>query len=204
MTRQRRSTARCARAAHSLARAPAPRLQELADAIEPSLSTLGATIGRAVEDDGSALRDTASLTLRRLRRELRDSARRVDDAMQRLVRSAPLRAHLQESFVTTRAGRPVLAVKATSRASVPGIVHDASGSGQALFVEPFEVAELDNRQSEAAAEEREEVARLLAELSESVGGRAEALITLAEAVGELDLAIARGTLSRGWRGAPVV
>ena len=66
----------------------------------------------------------------------------------------------------------MLAVKASARRSVPGIVHDSSDSGQTLFVEPFAVVELSNRLSEAASAEREEVERILRELSVAVGERA--------------------------------
>ena len=76
-----------------------------------------------------------------------------------------MREHLQEDFVTQRGGRPVLALKASARRSVQGIVHDSSGSGQTLFVEPFEIVELSNRQSEAAGAEREEAERILGDLS---------------------------------------
>ncbi|HEY2372294.1 MAG TPA: Smr/MutS family protein [Gaiellaceae bacterium] len=181
----------------------APRLRAIADEVAPTLSAVAEEIRRCVDDEGAALRDTASPRLRALRSELRAGARRAEEALQRLAQSPKLRSHLQETFVTERAGRPVLAVKVASRGSVPGIVHDASGSGQTLFVEPFEVVELNNQQSEAAAEEREEVARLLAELSQTVGGRADELELLVEAIGELDLAVARGALSRSWHGARV-
>src|SRR6185437_2773614 len=175
----------------------------IADAIAPALGAVAEEIRRCVDDEGLALRDTASPRLRSLRAELRAGMRRAEEAMQRLVQSSKLRPHLQESFVTERAGRPVLAVKVSSRGRVAGIVHDASGSGQTLFVEPFEVVELNNKQSETAAEEREEVARLLAELSDAVGRRADALTELVEAIGELDLAVARGALSRAWRGTRI-
>jgi len=181
----------------------APQLGAIAAAIEPSLDRLAAEIRRCVDDEGSALRDTASPRLRELRSALRTGARRVEEALQRLARSAQLRPHLQETFVSERAGRPVLAVKASSRGSVPGIVHDASGSGQTLFVEPFEVVELSNRQSETMAEERDEVARLLVELSEAVAARVSELSALVEAVGGIDLAVACGSLSRAWKGARV-
>jgi DNA mismatch repair protein MutS2 len=181
----------------------APALRAIADAVDPALGVAADEIRRAVDDEGAGLRDTASPRLRSLRAELRAGMRRAEQAMQRLVQSSTLRPHLQETFVTERAGRPVLAVKLASRGSVPGIVHDASGSGQTLFVEPFEVVELNNEQSETAAEEREEVARILAELSQSVGTRSDALTALVEAVGELDLAVARGALSRGWRGTRI-
>ena len=181
----------------------APELSALAAAIDPGLAPVAEEIRTKVEEDGSGLRDTASPRLRQLRRELQAGRQRVEEALQRMVRSPALRAHLQESFIVERAGRPVLAVKASSRTSLQGIVHDASGSGQTLFVEPFEVVELNNRRSEAAAEEREEVERLLTELSRLVGERATALLALAEAVGTVDLAVAAGALSRGWSGAPV-
>ena len=77
--------------------------------------------------------------------------------------------------MTERAGRPVLALRASARGAVPGIVHDSSGSGQTLFVEPFAVVEHSNRLREAESAEREEVARILAELSRRVGERADEL-----------------------------
>ncbi|MBA3244882.1 MAG: endonuclease MutS2, partial [Actinobacteria bacterium] len=181
----------------------APLLDELGAKIDRTLAPLAEEIGRRVEQDGSDLRDTASPRLRRLRTELREGRQRVAEELRRLSRSPALREHLQEDFVAQRGGRPVLAVKASARRSVPGIVHDASGSGQTLFVEPFQVVELNNRQSEAAGAEREEVVRILRELSTAVGERADALEVLVEATGAIDLAVACGTVSRRWRGSPV-
>src|SRR6185503_5091829 len=118
-------------------------------------------------------------------------------------RSSGLRDHLQEDFVTLRGGRPVLAVKASARRNVPGIVHDSSDSGQTLFVEPFDVVELNNRHSEVAGEEREEAERILRELSRAVGEQADVLETLVEATAAIDLTVASGSVSRAWRGAEV-
>jgi DNA mismatch repair protein MutS2 len=183
--------------------AESPLLQEIAAAIEPGLSALGDEIGRAVEPDGSDLRDGATPLLRKLRKELRETRARVTEELQRLARAPGLREHLQEEFVAQRAGRPVFAVKASSRRNVPGVVHDVSDTGRTLFVEPLEVVELSNRLSEAAGAEREEVTRILRELSRSVGARAGALVALVEACGAIDLAVASGALSRSWRGTGV-
>src|SRR5688572_23325439 len=145
--------------------AEAPRLASVAEAIDPGLRSLAAAIDGAVEEDGSDLRDGASPALRRLRRELREGRARLTERLQRLARDPELREHLQDDFVTTRAGRPVLALRASARGSVPGIVHDSSGSGQTLFVEPFAVVEDSNRLREAESAERDELARILRELS---------------------------------------
>jgi DNA mismatch repair protein MutS2 len=191
------------RARAALDDVPAPLLGSLAGAVDPALGAVAKAIDRAVEEDGSDLRDNASPKLRKLRGELRTGRQRVRDKLEQLVRSSELREHLQEDFITLRGGRPVLAVKASARRSVPGIVHDASDSGQTLFVEPFDVVELSNRQSEATSAEREEVERILRELSAVVGEAAPLLAAAVEATGRIDLTIALGTLSRGWKGAPV-
>ena len=191
------------RARAALEEREAPLLQGLAAAIAPSLAALAKSLDRAVEDDGSDLRDNASPALRKLRGELRTGRHRVRERLEALVRTGDLRGHLQEDFITLRGGRPVLAVRASARRHVPGIVHDASDSGQTLFVEPFEVVELSNRQSEALSGEREEVERLLRELSAEVGSASAALAAAVEAAAAIDLAVALGTISRGWRGAPV-
>jgi DNA mismatch repair protein MutS2 len=180
-----------------------PLLRALAEPVDPELAAVRDELERCVEDDGSDLRDTASPQLRRLRAELRNGRQRVTDELTRVARSGDIRESLQETFVTERGGRPVLAVKAGARSKVPGIVHDASSSGQTLFVEPFAIVELNNRLAEAASAEREEVERILRELSARVGERAAELTALVDAVAAIDLALARGVLSRRWRGAPV-
>jgi DNA mismatch repair protein MutS2 len=182
----------------------APLLREIAARLDPGLEQLAGSIERCVADDGSDLRDSASPVLRRLRSELATGRRRAVDQLERLARSAELRDALQETFVTEREGRPVLAVKLSARAKVPGVVHDSSSSGQTLFVEPFAIVELSNRLAEATSAEREEVERILRELSALAGERASALVELVEAAGALDLAFARARLSRRWRGVRVV
>ena len=180
-----------------------PALWSLAEGIEPRLAAVAGAIGKAVEDDGSDLRDTASPALRRLRRELREGRARLGDRLRSLARDPALRDHLQDDFVTERGGRPVLALRATARGAVPGIVHDSSGSGQTLFVEPFAVVDDSNRLREAEIAERDEVWRILGELSASVAAQAGPLVELVDAIARIDLCVARAALSRTWRGAAV-
>jgi DNA mismatch repair protein MutS2 len=180
----------------------APLLAAILAPIDPGLGSVRDAIDRCVEEDGSDLRDDASPELRRLRAELRSGRARIAGELARAAEG--IREHLQETFLTEREGRPVLAVKASARRSVPGIVHDASTSGQTVFVEPFAVVELSNRLAEAAGAEREEVERILRELSARVGDRAAGLETLVEVTAAVDLAVACGAVSRRWGGAQVV
>jgi DNA mismatch repair protein MutS2 len=184
-------------------RALAPLLHDRLATIEPGLSPLADEIDRCIDEDGSDVRDTASPLLRRLRRELRNGGARVREELARVARGSDVQDALQETFLVERGGRPVLAVRAASRSKVPGIVHDASSTGQTLFVEPFAVVELNNRLAEAAADAREEIERILRELSGAVAKQGDALVVLVETTADVDVVLASASLSRGWGGAPV-
>ena len=146
-----------------------PLLGALAEPIEPGLAPVAHQIDRAVEPDGSGPRDSASPELRRLRKQLREHQQRAAEELRRLARSSALRDHLQEDFVAQRGGRPVFAVRASARGSVPGIVHDVSDSGQTVFIEPLELVEMSNRHAEVASAEREEVHRMTDQASATIG-----------------------------------
>ena len=184
-------------------REAAPLLAGRAAAVERELATLASELARVVDESGVDVLDRASPRLRSLRRELAATRLRAVERMQALARSDELRPHLQEGFVTERAGRPVLAVRTEARTAVPGIVHDGSGSGRTLFVEPFAVVELNNRQRELEAEERDEVERILAAASALVASLADALCAAVDALAAIDLALASAALSRRWGGVPV-
>ena len=102
---------------------------------------------------------------------------------------------LQEPIVTLRNGRYVVPVKAEARGRVKGIVHDASGSGQTLFIEPLVAVELGNAWREAQVAEAEEIARILDELSAFVAANATALRETLDALARFDLWAAKASLA---------
>ena len=115
---------------------------------------------------------TASPRLGGLRQAVRIAYDRLRRRLDALVQSETASGALQEPIVTLRNGRYVLPVRADARSRVKGIVHDASGSGQTLFVEPLVAVELGNAWREAQVAERAEVERILDELSALVGAQA--------------------------------
>jgi DNA mismatch repair protein MutS2 len=169
-----------------------PLLRELARSLH-AIPALRATLARSFDPTGELL-DTASPRLGTLRAAVRIAYDRLRRRLDSLVTSE-LGGALQEPIVTLRNGRYVVPVKAEARSRVKGIVHDASGSGQTLFVEPLVVVELGNAWREAQAAEEEEVGRILDELSALVGANATLLRDTLEALARFDLWAAKAALA---------
>jgi DNA mismatch repair protein MutS2 len=163
-----------------------------------------AAIERSLDEKGE-VKDDASPLLKRLREELVRHAREVEARVQRIANSPALRSVLADGSagqVQLRGGRPTLAVKAKSRGRVPGIVHDASQSGETLFVEPEEVVELGNRLAAARADAKREESRVLVELTRSVLGRYDELDDLSARLARLELALLGAAWARECGGRP--
>ena len=171
-----------------------PALDELASRIEER-SDLEAAIGRCLEANGE-VRDAASTSLANARREALGLSGNLQRRIERALRHADIKPHLSDHFHTVRNGRFVLPVRADSKGHVRGIVHDASRSGTTLFVEPDDMVELNNRHRQAELTVEREILRVLRELSAAVARNAMPLRTNLEWIARLDLAVARGQLSR--------
>ncbi|MGH2473916.1 MAG: endonuclease MutS2, partial [Candidatus Limnocylindrales bacterium] len=181
-----------ARLATMLAEERRPLLRELGRELHP-LPAVRSTLARSFDPVGELL-DTASPRLGGLRAAVRVAYDRLRRRLDALV-GTELGNALQEPIVTLRNGRYVVPVKAEARARVKGIVHDASGSGQTLFIEPLVAVELGNAWREAQVAEREEIARILDELSALIGVNADKLRETLDALARFDLWAAKATLA---------
>ena len=181
-----------ARLATSLADERRSLLRELGRELHP-LPAVRSTLARSFDPVGELL-DTASPRLGGLRAAVRVAYDRLRRRLDALV-GAELGGALQEPIVTLRNGRYVVPVKAEARSRVKGIVHDASGSGQTLFVEPLVAVELGNAWREAQAAEQEEVVRILDELSALVAANAAAMRETIDALARFDLWAAKAGLA---------
>lgn len=191
------SSARAVQAVRrALARAEAPQLQARAARL-PDLQMLLDSAARILAPDGG-VRDDASPELASIRRRLRRRRTEVSRMLDRMLETR--RDSLADAVIVLRNDRYCLPVVASSRSRVAGIVHDRSGSGQTVFVEPLEVVEANNELALAGAEERREVDRLLTSLGRDVLARSAELLAAEEELAALDAgeaAVELGALSAG-------
>ena len=162
-----------------------------------ALPALRSTLARSFDPVGELL-DTASPRLGGLRSAVRVAYDRLRRRLDSLVGSE-LGNALQEPIITLRNGRYVVPVKSEARSRVKGIVHDASGSGATLFIEPLVAVELGNAWREAQVAEAEEIARILDELSAFVAANADALRETLGALAQFDFWAAKASLASEMR-----
>ncbi|MBI3792893.1 MAG: endonuclease MutS2 [Gemmatimonadetes bacterium] len=147
-------------------------------------------ITRIIGDDG-AVRDDASPALRRIRRELRGAEADLVRILERVVQGLPEHQRVLDASVTVRNGRYVIPVRREARGTVGGIVHDTSGSGATLFVEPPAAVEFGNRIRELEGDEVEEVERILREATDRLRPFHGELVAAFDALVELESLSAR-------------
>ncbi len=139
--------------------------------------------------------DSASPALGDIRRKIRAASLRAREVLDRMIRSTTYQKYLQDPIVTIRSGRFVVPVRAEYRSEVAGLVHDTSGSGSTLFIEPIGAVEANNQVRVLQSEEEKEIERILAELSAEVGNFADSTIHGYETAVDLNVIFAKASLA---------
>jgi len=130
--------------------------------------------------------DHASDRLRSIRQQLRNTEARVREKLEHIVRSSSAQKMLSDAIITIRNDRYVIPVKQEYRHAYGGIVHDQSSSGATLFIEPQVVVDLNNQLQEARVKEKQEIERILTELTKKVAEHADVLLVNVDVLAELD------------------
>ena len=165
--------------------AEAPLLAEMAVSLSDGHGLID-LINKTINDRGEVL-DSASPHLEQIRSNLKITHSRLMDRMNRYLTDPGSSRMLQESLITQRGGRYVLPLKAEHKGQIKSIVHDQSSSGATLFVEPLAVVEWNNKYRQLELDERDEILRVLHNLSGEISGYAEELMQTSEVMAALDL-----------------
>lgn len=139
--------------------------------------------------------DKASELLSEIRRKIRAKSASIREKLDAMVRSPHYAKALQEQIITQRSGRFVVPVKSEHRSEVAGLVHDTSSSGATVFIEPISVVEANNEIKMLQGKERDEIDRILYELSVEAGNFAQSVKASYEAAVQLNLIFAKAHLA---------
>ena len=151
-------------------------------------------ITNAIDDHGE-IKDSASTKLGGLRTAIQIAKNRIKEKLDSLLHDPSNQKYFQENLVTMRGDRYVIPVKMEYKMNFPGIVHDQSGTGATLFIEPMAVVNLNNDMKRYMAEEKEEMERILRQLTANVGAEAAGIIASLDILTDLDVICARAYLA---------
>ena len=166
--------------------------------IEP-LTPLYDEIRRCIiaEDE---IADDASSTLRSIRRSMRGMNDKIRAQMNNMINNTTTRSYLQDAVITMRDGRYCLPVKAEAKSQIPGMVHDQSSSGSTLFIEPMAVVNLNNEYKELMLKEKEEIEKILANLSNLTADFSDQISADYQILSELDFIFAKAAYAQTYNG----
>lgn len=182
--------------------APEDSLTDYFAQIEP-LTPLCDEIRRCILSEDE-IADDASPALRSIRRSMHSMTDKIRAQMNQMINNATTRAYLQDTVITMRDGRYCLPVKAEAKNMVPGMVHDQSGKGSTLFIEPMAVVNLNNEYKELLLKEKEEIEKILATLSNLVYESSSQIATDYKILIELDYIFAKASYAQTYNGvAPI-
>lgn len=153
-------------------------------------SRLARQLEKAISEKGEIL-DTASVKLGGLRTRIISAKNRVKSQLEKILHDPGYQKYFQDNLVTMRGDRYVIPIKQEYKMNFPGVVHDQSGTGATLFIEPLAVVNLNNDIKRYTAEEKEEIERILRQLSGAVGSEGDALLRSLEAATRVDVICAK-------------
>ena len=139
--------------------------------------------------------DTASATLRELRRKIRQTEDSIRTKLDNIIKNSTTNKFLQDAVVSLRNGRYVVPVRAEYRGEVGGVIHDVSSTGATIFVEPTAVVEANARIMQLRAQEQEEITRILSAFSSQVAQLEPQFSHSYEAMLQIDLLLAKARLA---------
>ena len=166
-------------------------LRELfGDVLSVPLGPLADSLRGRFLPDGT-LADDASPELRRIRREMEQQHRAIENSLRTALRRYSEGGSAQDELITIRGERFVIPVKAEWKRRVQGVVHGASSSGQTVYVEPLETIELNNDLVRLLEDEQAEIHRIFAAMTRQIAQYAGVILKGAEALCATDTLLAR-------------
>lgn len=139
--------------------------------------------------------DNASADLKEVRRKMRHLENKIREQLDSMIHSSHYSKFLRDSIVTQRNGRFVVPVKNEHRGEVSGMVHDTSGSGATVFIEPQAVVDANNEIKVLQSKEKDEIERILSELSVMTGEFQDTIKISFDSATALDIIFAKAHLA---------
>lgn len=133
------------------------------------------------------VKDNASRRLSDIRSDKAEAAKAVNRNMQAALRDAQAAGLIsRDTQLSLRDGRMTIPVAAGNKRKIKGTVHEGSGSGKTVYIEPEAVAEARKRLQDLDADERREVVKILIDFTDLIRPQITDLLRSYHFIAEID------------------
>ncbi len=146
-------------------------------------------------DENNVVRNSASPELARIRKLIARKRTEAAQIYQSVLQKYRKNNWLTDSEESWRGGRRVISIYAEHKRSAKGIMHDLSSSGKTCFIEPEEAIAVNNSIIEFEEDEREEIKKILKELTEFLRKHHAAISKYAAHIATYDVIAAKANLA---------
>lgn len=147
--------------------------------------------------------DKASNKLSKIRKKISILEDKIKSKLENFIKNDRNKSILQDSIVSIRNGRYVIPVKSEYKRDIKGEIHDKSGSGSTVFIEPSDVKKLQDELDVNLAEQEREEFIILSSLSNLVLSYERELKINIETMAYYDFIFAKGKYSKNIDGCEV-
>ncbi len=155
-----------------------------------TLDNLLVYISKYVSDDGT-FRDENVKELSAIRSRISSVNKKLSGIVSHYANDSKYSGFLQEGFSTMRDNRVVLSLKENFRGRIKGISHGSSSTGMTIYLEPVEMFELNNEITELEERYRQEIHKILKELTFEIRDKLEIIENICRKISFVDTIIAR-------------
>ena len=150
-------------------------------------------LGETIDPDGN-IYDHASPNLFKVRRILQSKIASVNERMEKLM--TKYSDFLNERVMVMRNDRYCLCINQSFKNKIKGVVHDISSSGQTVYIEPEEIRAITSEIEFLKVEEKKEILKILANVSNKLAINLETLKINLEIFLILDLIYAKANYAK--------
>ncbi len=162
-------------------------IKELTDSLEAFENT-ASIINKCISYSGDIF-DNASSNLASIRRKTKNLQKNITNKLNEFISKNQMM--LQDNIIASRNGRSVILVKNTYKNTIEGLQYGSSSSGGATYIEPNSFIGLNNQLLQLFEDEKQEIARILFELSQLIKKDGPGYIANIETLGILDSIFAK-------------
>lgn len=147
----------------------------------------------------------ASKELKRIRRNIENTEVKIEERLQKFLKSSVNRTYIQDFYITKRQERYTIPIKVAYKNQVSGTIVDTSSTGSTVFIEPSVIHKYTNEMIQLKSEETIEEYQILSYLTGRIVDNIASIKMNVEVIAEYDMIFAKARFSKAIDGiAPKV